>query len=125
MQESKAGRLAERTVDYGLAVMEYCEALPRTAVGRHVGDQLLRSATSVAANYAEASEAESTADFVHKMKVAMKELKESRVWLIFASRLAPCEAVESLRAESREWLLMVGKSINTASARMQSKTIGA
>ncbi len=125
MQESKAGRLAERTVDYGLAVMEYCESLPRTAAGRHVGDQLLRSATSVAANYAEASEAESTADFVHKMKVAMKELKESRVWLIFASRLAPCEAVESLRAESRELLLMVGKSINTASARMQGKAIGA
>ncbi len=125
MQESKAGRLAERTVDYGLAVMKYCESLPRTAAGRHVGDQLLRSATSVAANYAEASEAESTADFVHKMKVAMKELKESRVWLIFASRLAPCEAVESLRAESRELLLMVGKSINTASARMQGKTIGA
>ena len=125
MQEAKAGRLAERTVDYGLAVMEYCESLPRTAAGRHVGDQLLRSATSVAANYAEASEAESTADFVHKMKVAMKELKESRVWLIFASRLAPCEAVESLRAESRELLLMVGKSINTASARMQGKTIGA
>ena len=125
MQEPKAGRLAERTVDYGLAVMEYCESLPRTAAGRHVGDQLLRSATSVAANYAEASEAESTADFVHKMKVAMKELKESRVWLIFASRLAPCEALESLRAESRELLLMVGKSINTASARMQGKTIGA
>ena len=125
MQEPRAGRLAERTVDYGLAVMEYCESLPRTAAGRHVGDQLLRSATSVAANYAEASEAESTADFVHKMKVAMKELKESRVWLIFASRLAPCEALESLRAESRELLLMVGKSINTASARMQGKTIGA
>ena len=125
MQEQKAGRLAERTVDYGLAVMDYCESLPRTAAGRHVGDQLLRSATSVAANYAEASEAESTADFVHKMKVAMKELKESRVWLIFASRLAPCEALESLRAESRELLLMVGKSINTASARMQGKTIGA
>jgi four helix bundle protein len=125
MQEPKAGRLAERTVDYGLAVMEYCESLPRTAAGRHVGDQLLRSATSVAANYAEASEAESTADFVHKMKVAMKELKESRVWLVFASRLAPCEAVESLRAESRELLLMVGKSINTASARMQGKAIGA
>jgi four helix bundle protein len=125
MQEPRAGRLAERTVDDGLAVMEYCESLPRTAAGRHVGDQLLRSATSVAANYAEASEAESTADFVHKMKVAMKELKESRVWLIFASRLAPCEAVESLRAESKELLLMVGKSINTASARMQGKIIGA
>lgn len=125
MQEPRAGRLAERTVDDGLAVMEYCESLPRTAAGRHVGDQLLRSATSVAANYAEASEAESTADFVHKMKVAMKELKESRVWLIFASRLAPCKAVESLRAESKELLLMVGKSINTASARMQGNIIGA
>ena len=125
MQEPRAGRLAERTVDYGLAVMEYCESLPRTAAGRHIGDQLLRSATSVAANYAEASEAESTADFVHKMKVAMKELKESRVWLLFASRLAPCEAVESLRTESRELLLMIGKSINTASARIQGKAIGA
>ena len=79
----------------------------------------------VAANYAEASEAESTADFVHKMKLAMKELKESRAWSLFASRLAPGEAVESLRAESRELLLMAGKSINTASARMQGKTIGA
>jgi four helix bundle protein len=125
MQEPRAGRLAERTVDDGLAVMEYCEPLPRTAAGRHVGDQLLRFATGVAANYAEASEAESTAYFVHKMKVAMKELKESRVWLIFASRLAPCESVESLRAESKELLLMVGKSINTASARMQGKIIGA
>jgi len=47
-----------------------------------MADHLLRSATSVAANYAEASEAESTADFVRKMKLAMKELKESRVWLL-------------------------------------------
>jgi four helix bundle protein len=125
MQDEKPRRLSERTVDFGLAAMEFCEALPRTAAGRHIGDQLLRSATSVAANYAEASEAESTADFVHKMKLAMKELKESRVWLLFASRLAPGEAVESLRAESRELLLMAGKSINTASARMQGKTIGA
>ena len=59
------------------------------------------------------------------MKLAMKELKESRVWLLFAPRLTPGEAVESLRAESRELLLMAGKSINTTSARMQGKTIGA
>ena len=125
MQEPKAGRLGQRTVDYGLAAMDLCETLPRTAAGRHIADQLLRSATSVAANYAEASEAESAADFVHKMKLAMKELKESRVWLLFASRLAPGEAVEALRTESRELLLMIGKSINTASARIQGKAIGA
>ena len=125
MQEARPRRLGERTVDYGLAAMDFCEALPRTAAGRHIGDQLLRSSTSVAANYAEASEAESPADFIHKLKVAQKELKESRVWLRFAARLFPGDAVESLQAESRELLLMIGKSIDTASARMQGKAIGA
>ena len=65
------------------------------------------------------------ADFIHKLKVAQKELKESRVWLRFAARLFPGDAVESLQAESRELLLMIDKSINTASARMQGKAIGA
>ena len=125
MQEAGARRLDERTVDYGLAAMDFCKSLPRTAAGRHIADQLQRSATSVAANYAEASEAESTADFIHKMKLAMKELKESRVWLCFASRLVQGGVVESLRAESRELLLMIAKSINTSSVRMQGKTIGA
>jgi hypothetical protein len=58
-------------------------------------------------------------------KRRLKELKESRVWLLFAARLFPGDAVESLLAESRELLLMIGKSINTASARMQGKAIGA
>ena len=117
MQEGRPKRLAERTVDYGLAAIDYCDTLPRAAAGRHIGDQLLRSATSVAANYVEATEAESPADFVHKLKVAMKELKESRVWLLFASRLVPGNAVEALRTESRELMLMFGASINTATAR--------
>jgi four helix bundle protein len=125
MQGERPRRLGERTVDYGLAAMAFCEALPRGAAGRHVGDQLLRSATSVAANYAEASEAESPADFVHKLKLAQKELKESRVWLVFAARLAPGPEVEALREESRELLLMIGKSIGTAVARIQGKDIGA
>lgn len=86
---------------------------------------MLRSATSVAANYAEASEAESPADFVHKLKLAQKELKESRVWLLFASRLAPGGEVEVLRAESRELLLMIGKSIGTATVRLQGNNIEA
>lgn len=109
--------LAERTVDYGLAAMEFCETLPHGAAGRHISDQLLRSATSVAANYAEASEAESPADFVHKMKIALKEVKESRVWLLFAERLAPGDAVKSLKAESWELTRMISASINTAKPR--------
>ena len=126
MQEGKPKRLAEWTVDYGLAAMDYCDTLPRTAAGRHIGDQLLRSATSVAANYAEATEAESPADFVHKMKIAMKELKESRVWLLFASRLVPGDTVEALRTEARELMLMFGASVNTATAHArQGRTIEA
>ena len=125
MQGESPRRLSERTVDFGLAATEFCVSLPRSSAGRHIGDQLLRSATSVAANYAEASEAESPADFVHKQKLAQKELKESRIWLVFASRLSPGEAVERLRSESRELLLMIGKSVKTAAARIQRKTIGA
>ena len=54
-----------------------------------------------------ARSASSPADFVHKLKIAMKELKESRVWLLFASRLVPGDAVEALRRESRELMLML------------------
>ena len=56
----------------------------------------------------------------------MKELKESRVWLLFASRLVPGDAVEALRRESRELMLMLGASINTVTVRArQGATIGA
>ena len=119
MQEEKPRKLDERTVDYGLAVIGYCEGLPRSFSGRHISDQLLRSATSVAANYAEATEAESTADFVHKLRLSMKELKESRVWLRFASRIDPARSVESLRQEAHELTLMISSSIATASRRAQ------
>ena len=117
MQEEKSGKLAERTIDYGLAVIDYVDKLPHNAAGRHISDQLLRSATSVGANYAEASEAESADDFIHKMKIAMKELKESRVWLLFARRLQPSLEAEQLMDDSRQLVLMLGKSLVTASSR--------
>lgn len=117
MSGEKSRRLSERTVDYGLAAIDYCERLPRTFAGRHVADQLLRSATSVAANYAEASEAESPADFIHKLRLALKELKESRVWLCFGERIEPSRSVESLRQESHELMLMLASSIATSQRR--------
>ena len=119
MSGEKPRRLSERTVDYGLAVIDYCENLPRNFSGRHVADQLLRSATSVAANYAEASEAESPADFIHKLRLALKELKESRVWLLFGARIDPTRNVDALRQESHELMLMISSSITTAQRRVQ------
>lgn len=115
--ENPQRRLAERTVDFGLSAIDLCESMPKGPAGRHICDQLIRSATSVAANYAEATEAESQADFIHKLKIAMKELKESRVWLLFAARLVPEAGVESLKEEAWNLTRMLGASINTARSR--------
>jgi four helix bundle protein len=118
--ERTGGLLAERTIDYGLMVMELCGRFPPGFAAKHISGQLLRSATSVAANYAEATDAESDDDFVHKMKVALKELKESRVWLRFASRLSNAPNVDVALRESRELVLMLGKSISTVSSRIRT-----
>ncbi len=116
MQEGgRPSDLGARTVDYGLAVMKLCGMFPPGFAAKHIAGQLVRSATSVAANYAEATDAESREDFIHKMKVALKELKESRVWLMFASRLPGSPDTAWLLFESRELTLIFGKSVNTAS----------
>ena len=110
--------LEERVPLFAARCVSVCEAIPakRLKAG-HFKDQLFRCATGVSANYAEAEEPESRLDFIHKMKVAMKELKESRVWLLFAARLVPGDAVESLKAESWELTRMISASINTAKSR--------
>ena len=116
----KPGDLGARTVDYGLAVMELCGTFPQGFAARHIAGQLVRSATSVAANYAEATDAESREDFIHKMKLAMKELAEARCWLriIGESGYLPPERLAPLIEESREISRMMGASVATARSRM-------
>ena len=78
--------LEERLITFAVRIMTVVEALPKTRAGNHVAAQLLRCGTSPAANYAEAQSAESRNDFIHKMKVALKELREARVWLQISQR---------------------------------------
>ena len=74
--------LEDRVVKFTARCIKVCVALPGRKIGStSLADQVFRSATSVAANYAEAEEAESRKDFIHKLKIAMKELSETRVWL--------------------------------------------
>ena len=74
--------LEDRIVAFAARCVKVCAVLPVKNVGSaNFADQLFRSSTSVAANYAEACEAESGKDFVHKLKVSMKELSETRIWL--------------------------------------------
>ena len=73
--------VAERLLEYGSCIIKVVESLPQTLVGRRIGDQLLRSGISVGAHYEEAQAGESRDDFVHKLQIALKELKESNYWL--------------------------------------------
>ena len=84
--------------------------------GRHICGQILRSGTAAAANYGEARGAESRADFVHKLKIALKELNETTIWLevIAESALHPPEAISRIVAENRELCRIIAASIKTA-----------
>ena len=79
--------LEDRLVDFGVSICRVIRRLPADLVGIQISRQLVRSATSPAANYAEARAAESRRDFVHKMQICLKELRETSVWLRFAEQL--------------------------------------
>jgi four helix bundle protein len=90
--------------------------LPRNAQAAHIGKQLLRSGTAAAANYGEARGAESRSDFVHKLRVVLKELNETQVWLelITASSFFPKEKLRPTIAENQELCRIIAASIRTA-----------
>ncbi|HYV23832.1 MAG TPA: four helix bundle protein, partial [Pyrinomonadaceae bacterium] len=73
--------LLERLINFAARVGKVVDALPDTRMGRHVGGQLVRSGTSPAPNYEEGCAAESRNDFVHKLSICLKELRESRTWI--------------------------------------------
>lgn len=69
--------LEDRLIDFAVSIIEFVESLPSTKSAQHLGGQLFRSGTSPSLNYGEAKSGESKNDFVHKMKVCLKELRES------------------------------------------------
>jgi four helix bundle protein len=105
--------LSERVLDYGLRTIKVVESLPKTLVGRRIGDQLLRSATSVGANFEEAQAAESRDDFVHKLQVALKELRESNYWLRLLAKAGalPEQRFAPLLDESNQLVAMLSKAV--------------
>ena len=111
--------LDERLLEYGARIIKLVEALPQTIVGRRIGDQLLRSATAVGANDEEAQGAESKDDFVHKLQVALKELRESYYWLRLlakAGTLSP-DRLADLIDESSQLRAMLSKAVATAKGK--------
>ncbi len=117
MPERKVFDLEERLIAFTVRVIGVVEALPATRVGNQIAGQLVRCGSSPAPNYAEAQAAESRSDFVHKMKVCLKELRETRVWLLVIHRkplIEPPEKLEPLIAECNELIAIFVSSIKTA-----------
>lgn len=108
--------LLERLVDWGARCIRVGTALPRSDIGRHVCLQLTRAATSAGANYSEACGAQSKRDFVHKMHLVVKELRETDYWLrlIQRSGLVPQTRLCKIREGTDELLAICVASAKTA-----------
>ena len=114
--KTKTYDLEERLIDFAVRVITVVEALPDTKAGRHIAGQLVRSGTSPAPNYGEAQSAESVNDFVHKLKIALKELRETIIWLKIVKKKPLCQPqkLETLIQECNELIAIFVKSIQTA-----------
>jgi four helix bundle protein len=108
--------LEDRLIDFAVKVIKLTEQFPITFAGKHLGGQLVRSGSSPALHYGEAQSAESRNDFIHKMKVCAKELKEtfSCLKLIHKMEWISCEKIESLLNENNQLISIFVKSIDTA-----------
>lgn len=111
--------LKKRTFDFSLRVMRLAEALPDTRSGRTIANQVIRSGTSVGANYRAAKRAKSTKDFISKMGTVEEECDETIFWieLAIAANCIEASLVEELLREANELLAITVSSINTAKAR--------
>ena len=108
--------LEERFIDYAVRIINVTEKLPGTKAGTHISSQLVRSGTSPAPNYGEAQSAESVNDFIHKIKVSLKELRESKVWLKIIARKEYLQSscLTPLVQETDELIAILFKSVDTA-----------
>jgi four helix bundle protein len=108
--------LEDRLVDFSVRIVAVVEALPHSKARKHVANQLVRSGTSPAPNYGEAQSAESVADFIHKLKVALNELRETRISLEGIERKPMCSAKKlgAILTECDELIAILSTSVKTA-----------
>jgi four helix bundle protein len=111
--------ISGRLLDFATDVLALSNRMGRTASGRYLANQLVRAACSAGANYQESRGAESRADFVHKMHIVLKELRESLYWLTLVERLhvVAGESVASLVREADELVSILVKALVTAKSR--------
>ena len=116
MPSEKIHNLSERLLDFGVEVIRIVEKISKSFIGRQIAGQLIRSSTSAGANYEEACGAESRADFIHKLQIVLKELRESLYWLrlIERAKLLTKQDMGQVIQDAQELANIIGKSIVTA-----------
>ncbi|MCB0122109.1 MAG: four helix bundle protein [Caldilineaceae bacterium] len=119
---AKGDDIEARLVQFAVRIIKVCTALPKSPEGRHIRGQLVRSGTAPAPNYAEGRGAESTKDFIHKLKICLKELNEIRVWLLIVqeSEMLPANLLTDIIRECNKLCRIISASIKTARSRISS-----
>jgi four helix bundle protein len=117
-------QLGDRILEYAARIVKVVGSLPKTLIGRRLGDQLLRSGTSVGANFEEPQAAESKDDFIHWLQVALKELRESNYWLRLLAKTGtlPQQRLETLIEESNQPVAMLSKAVAKVKGKAKSAT---
>jgi four helix bundle protein len=116
--------LEDRLLEYSSRIIEIAEGLPNNRAGNHVAGQLLRAGTSPYANHGEAQAAESSKDFIHKMRICLKELRESKRWLKLIQRVPlvkPTERMDEIINETEELIKIFATSVRTAEKNTNRK----
>ncbi|MEM9846562.1 MAG: four helix bundle protein [Bacteroidota bacterium] len=121
MKKKKDYDLEDRLVDFAVMILDLSEKLPKTYAGNHLSKQIVRSGTAPALHYGEAQGAESKADFVHKMRIALKELRETFVCLkiLYKKQYLSKEAVKKAANENNELIAIFVSSIETTKKNMK------
>jgi four helix bundle protein len=114
--QARADELEDRLIDFAVRIVNLSANSPKTSAGKHIAGQIMRSGTSPAPNYGEARGAESNADFVHKLRIVLKELNETSIWLriIERSELLKRELLLEIIGENRALCRIFTASLKTA-----------
>lgn len=124
MRKERTFDLENRLIEFVLDIDKVVEKLPSTRLGNYIAGQMIRSGTSPALNYGEAMAAESRNDFIHKMKIILKELRETFICLKIIRKkplIEPSTIYDSVYKENNELIAIFVKSIQTAKSNQQHK----
>lgn len=114
--------IEDRLVEFSCWIIELVESLPNTRAGNYIASQLIRCGLAPALLYGEAQSAESRQDFIHKMKIVLKELKETRVCLKIITKslmIQPFERLKNIKSEVEQLVSIIAKSIDTAKKNLE------